>query len=214
MKTALLKSSILLLWLYCMTANGQAGIGYGPIVPNASALLEVRSTTKGLLIPRMTAAEINQIVNPANGLQVFSTTDNRVYFFSEPEHRWRNLIYGTGVLALPATFSLGSGSSCANTTVSGTYVVSDSLVLLNKVTIQVEVAGTGAWTAATDTVNGYFFTGNGVFTATGTQTIILQGSGAPAVAQTDFFTTIATGAGSCTFSVTVVPTPALKVNKF
>jgi hypothetical protein len=213
MKFILLKSFSILLWLYCMTANGQAGIGIGPIVPNSATMLEVRSTTKGLLIPRMTFAEINQIINPANGLQVFSTTDNRIYFFSEPEHRWRNLIYGTGVLALPATFSLGSGSSCAYNSVSGTYIVSDSLVLLNKVTVQVEVTGTGSWTAFTDSLNGYSFAGSGVFTETGTQTITLQGSGAPVAAQTDLFTTSAAGAGSCTFSVTVIQSPALKVKK-
>jgi uncharacterized protein (TIGR02145 family) len=39
--------------------------------PDPSAMLDVQSTTKGLLAPRMTNAQMNNIPNPANGLIVF-----------------------------------------------------------------------------------------------------------------------------------------------
>jgi len=42
----------------------------------ASAILDVRSTTKGLLIPRMTTTQRDAIATPATGLQVYNTTTN------------------------------------------------------------------------------------------------------------------------------------------
>ena len=40
----------------------------------ASAVVECVSTTKGFLPPRMTTTQINAIVSPANGLEVYNTT--------------------------------------------------------------------------------------------------------------------------------------------
>lgn len=51
--------------------NAQTGIG--TTTPHASAKLEVASTSKGLLIPRMTAAQKNAIVSPSTGLLIFQT---------------------------------------------------------------------------------------------------------------------------------------------
>ena len=45
-------------------------------MPNASAMLDVASTTKGLLMPRMTTTERNAIASPATGLQVYNTSTN------------------------------------------------------------------------------------------------------------------------------------------
>ncbi len=52
-------------------------IGIGTSSPDASSLLDVSSTTKGLLIPRMTTAQRNAIGSPAAGLMVFDTTTNQ-----------------------------------------------------------------------------------------------------------------------------------------
>jgi hypothetical protein len=48
--------------------------------PHASAMVDIKSTTKGLLPPRMTTAQRNAIVNPASGLIVFDTDLNRFFF--------------------------------------------------------------------------------------------------------------------------------------
>jgi hypothetical protein len=48
-------------------------MGIGTATPNNSAILDVSSTTKGLLPPRMTHAQLLAISNPANGLIVFCT---------------------------------------------------------------------------------------------------------------------------------------------
>lgn len=50
------------------------GVGIGTTNPNSSALLDITSTTKGLLMPRMTTAQRNAIVSPAEGLLIYNTT--------------------------------------------------------------------------------------------------------------------------------------------
>lgn len=65
------------------TLGGAVSIQTGTLqIPNASAQLDVISTTKGFLPPRMTTAQINAIVSPANGLVVFNTTLNTICFFT------------------------------------------------------------------------------------------------------------------------------------
>ena len=52
------------------------GVGIGG-APDASAQLDVSSTTKGFLPPRMTTTQRNAIGSPAEGLIIYNTTDNK-----------------------------------------------------------------------------------------------------------------------------------------
>ena len=65
---------------YCMITHGQ-NVGIGTTAPAASAQLDINSTTRGLLIPRLTSAQRVAIVNPANGLQVYDTNTNSFWFY-------------------------------------------------------------------------------------------------------------------------------------
>lgn len=49
----------------------------GIINPNASAIVQFNSTTKGFLPPRMTEAQMNAISSPTEGLMVFDTTNKQ-----------------------------------------------------------------------------------------------------------------------------------------
>jgi len=51
-------------------------VAIGTTTPDGSAQLDVSSTTKGLLPPRMTTAQRNAIVSPANGLIIYNSTTN------------------------------------------------------------------------------------------------------------------------------------------
>lgn len=67
----------------------QPAIGIGTNTPHSSALLDVQSNTKGVLIPRMNQGEINAIVSPAQGLMVFNTNSNSFQFFNGVQ--WNNI---------------------------------------------------------------------------------------------------------------------------
>lgn len=51
-------------------------VGIGTTSPHASAQLDVSSTTKGVLMPRMNTAQRDAIATPARGLMIFNTDDN------------------------------------------------------------------------------------------------------------------------------------------
>ena len=71
-------------------------MGIGTTNPDASSALDITSTTKGLLPPRMTAAQRNAIATPAQGLIIYCTNcgangEAQLYNGSA----WVNLIGGT-----------------------------------------------------------------------------------------------------------------------
>jgi sugar lactone lactonase YvrE len=75
-------------------AHAQTGsVGIGTTTPAPSAALEVRSTTQGLLPPRLTAAQRQAIASPAQGLEVFQTDGTQgLYYYSGVA--WVNLTTG------------------------------------------------------------------------------------------------------------------------
>ena len=60
-------------------SSGSAGIG--TTAPHASSILEMKSTTKGLLIPRMTKAQRDAIVSPASGLMIYQTNSAPGFYY-------------------------------------------------------------------------------------------------------------------------------------
>jgi hypothetical protein len=76
-----------------------AQVGIGTNSPHSSSLLDLQSTDKGLLIPRMTATQISEISNPADGLQVYCITDSKLYIFVNSSGEWKELAFGTGTIS-------------------------------------------------------------------------------------------------------------------
>lgn len=73
-----------------MTDDGNGvSINNTSAVAHASSMLDITSTTKGLLIPRMTTAQKNAIVTPATGLMVYDTNLNGIWFFNGSS--WSNV---------------------------------------------------------------------------------------------------------------------------
>ena len=59
---------------FAVNALGQLVLGALNATPNASALVDLQSTDKGFLLPRMSGAQVEAISTPATGLQVYATS--------------------------------------------------------------------------------------------------------------------------------------------
>ncbi|MFK5854774.1 MAG: FISUMP domain-containing protein [Bacteroidota bacterium] len=89
---------IALLMSFGLNTMAQVAINNDGSIPDASAMLEVKSTDKGFLTPRMTQAQIEAISNPADGLIVYNTTDSRFYFYDDGAGEWKEIAIGTGTI--------------------------------------------------------------------------------------------------------------------
>lgn len=70
--------------------NTTGEVGIGTATPAASAILDLTSTSKGILIPRMTAAQKNAIASPSTGLLLFQT-DAPAGFYYYNGSAWLNI---------------------------------------------------------------------------------------------------------------------------
>ena len=106
----------------------QSQVGIGTETPEASSVLDINSTSKGLLVPRMTQIQKNAIPNPATGLLLYQT-DGTVGFYSYDGSNWLLLInnssqglyfgpgLGNGHNNLALGTSMGSGTGKRNTAI-------------------------------------------------------------------------------------------------
>lgn len=83
--------------LISATAYPQQGVAINTTgaTPHASAMLDVSSNSKGMLIPRLDNGQITSMPNPANGLLVFNTDYNCFYYYistGPSSGAWRQLI--------------------------------------------------------------------------------------------------------------------------
>lgn len=68
--------------------HAQNRIGIGTVSPNSNAIADITSTSKGLLIPRMTSQARGAISNPAEGLMVYDSSINRLYLYQDGQWRY------------------------------------------------------------------------------------------------------------------------------
>lgn len=110
--------------------------------PDASAALDVKSTSKGVLVPRMTQAQRNAIATPATGLMIFQT-DNTPGFYYYTGSAWSAVGGGGGSsasLQLVAT-------NTASQTVETSSIITVSLASVST------APTTGTWDGSTFTAS-------------------------------------------------------------
>jgi hypothetical protein len=76
-----MKQLLTLLAAALLTATTSAQVGIGTTTPDASSALDITSTTKGLLIPRMKAAERDVISSAATGLMIYQTDGTPGFYY-------------------------------------------------------------------------------------------------------------------------------------
>ena len=70
-------------------------VGIGTTNPDLSAMLDVTSTTKGMLTPRMTSPQRLAIGTPAQSLLVYDTDANLYYYYSTSNNAWTAINIGS-----------------------------------------------------------------------------------------------------------------------
>lgn len=89
-------------------------VGIGTSSPDSSAVLDVSSTSKGLLLPKMNTQQRDAISNPATGLIIFNTTTNCFNVFKN-DSWWE----WCGTCVLPSAPSAGNnGPLCEGDTLN------------------------------------------------------------------------------------------------
>ena len=136
-----------LLLLFMLTigiiSHAQVAISTDASAPDNSAMLDVKSTNRGMLAPRMTTAQRTAIATPASGLLVFDNTTQSFWFYSagswveltdQGSLQWTpngsNISYvagnvGVGDASPSATFTVGDGDKFQVNGADGDVTFSD-----------------------------------------------------------------------------------------
>jgi len=87
------KTSLSLALIFLFIGQMNAQVGFDNPNPDPSAVVDIASTSKGLLIPRLTSAQRAAMAigtpAPAEGLLVFDTDVNRLFYFDDAVSAWR-----------------------------------------------------------------------------------------------------------------------------
>jgi len=162
-----------------MYHTGAISIGSSDL--DETAQLQVSSTTKGLLIPRLSTSDRDKISTPANSLMVFNTTTNCLNYYVEGNSKWISLCGGYDKATISIDCSKSKGPA-------GSYVEGKALTMENTYTLSVNVTEIGIYQLVVQTENGYTFSKSDIFTSTGTYELVLESQGAPIKAGDDAVT--------------------------
>lgn len=78
-----MKRSFTLIFLCLISIQlTNAQVGIGTTTPDDSSILDIDSNNQGLLLPRLTTAQRDAIVNPANGLIIYNIDSDELQFNS------------------------------------------------------------------------------------------------------------------------------------
>ncbi len=90
------KIFLMVLLFSALCSSAQNNVGVGTNSPDPSAVLDVTSNDKGVLVPRLSTIQINAIPNPATGLLVYDTNVGCFFFNSGTPGApvWTNLCTG------------------------------------------------------------------------------------------------------------------------
>ncbi|WP_268125332.1 tail fiber domain-containing protein [Roseivirga pacifica] len=89
--------AVLFFILSCHAIRAQVGIGSEEFVPDESSILELRSDSKGLLIPRLTRDQRDRMDNPSTGLLIYQTDLESGFYFYNGE-KWVSILASDGTI--------------------------------------------------------------------------------------------------------------------
>jgi len=105
---------ILFLSVISFTISAQNNVGIGTVTPDPSAILDLSTSNKGLLIPRLTAAQRLTIANPVDGLIVYDKDSLCFFYYKIPPLPaipvWKSLCNAVGIGTVGPTGPTGAGT--------------------------------------------------------------------------------------------------------
>lgn len=112
MKAIILTFIFILVAAFSCTTYAQVKIGDNPNSINANSLLELESTTKGLLLPRLTSDQIKAMSNVPVGMFLFNSTDSSLYL--RRDTGWAVLALNTNSMSAAQWTSNGNNINNTN----------------------------------------------------------------------------------------------------
>ena len=95
--------------LFTVYASSLAQVGIGTTSPHSSSILDVESTTKGFLPPRVSSD--TQVNSPANGLLIYDESDNCLNVYNGTA--WINLCSSDGSVTPPSSSNSNLNLDCS-----------------------------------------------------------------------------------------------------
>ncbi len=161
--------------LYLTNLTAQVAINTDGSTPDASAMLDIKSTTSGLLIPRMQTGDRDNIPSPAQGLMVYLEDQNAFSYFDGTnwvlfsgiaDNDWT--VSGNDMYSIPSgNVGIGTDTPAKKLDVNGEIKHGNALNLYSNVS-----SGTRAWVTFNSPANGY---GDNVFLGAGGTTVLGSG---------------------------------------
>jgi hypothetical protein len=102
-----------------LSSHAQVAINNSSLLPDPSAMLDVSSTTRGMLAPRVTSVQRTAIVSPADGLWVYDT-DNKSFWYYKNGTGWQQIAISPVTLTFPYSASFNSPSTLFSLSNTGT----------------------------------------------------------------------------------------------
>lgn len=190
---------ILFLLLSCM-AFSQVGIG--TTSPNTKSMLDVVSTAKGVLLPRMSQAQ-RDAISPGtidasrDGLLIYNTDTGCYNYWNIAQNKWVSLCQGSCDPLTFADFTINCNQFPDADTNS--YTVGNS-VSGNSITVSVNVTHTGPYAISITSDNGVSYSAGGTFTTTGQQNVtVANATGSPS-SSTSNFSVKSNGISVCSYT--------------
>ncbi|AUP78129.1 fibrinogen-like YCDxxxxGGGW domain-containing protein [Flavivirga eckloniae] len=175
-----------------------AQVGIGTTAPSTSAILDVTSSTQGLLTPRMTEAQRDAIVSPAEGLFIYNLDAKCFQYYKGSA--WSGCLGETQ-----------NKLDCNSVSANGNYIHRKPLNNSHTITLDVLVNEIGPYNISTNSANGYSFSASGTFASLGVNTITLIGSGTSRSLRTNTFTiTFAETGQTCNIDIQTTFRPSCK----
>jgi len=151
----------IILLLVFLSVQAQVAINTDGSTPENSAMLDIKSTSKGFLLPRMTQAQRNAIASPANGLVIYQT-DNAPGFY-----------YNTGTSVAPIWTIVGGGSGWEIAGNAGTDPAANFIGTTDNQSLRFRINNTWAGELNPTTANVYLGGGAGQANTTGNSNVAI-----------------------------------------